>query len=229
MILYHSTFIDNIDNILSEGLIPNKKLNWIDWSEEGYVYFSDNPNLSLQWMRDAINENNLDIEDIVILYVDIPDDKLEVDFKNFTGTDYKFKGKISPEYIKIFAEYEPIMQGELVNNFKKISMKKTADNEPINVLGEGSDAIVDENPPADLPEGDENMGGDFFGGDIGGGGGDMGGAMGEEPLGGMGQPKAPVEDKIDWDKLKINKSPDLDEAIERYYDEMSDVNFSRLT
>ncbi|MGM3114932.1 hypothetical protein ACS2TL_27145, partial [Bacillus cereus group sp. BC326] len=41
--VYHSTFTENVDDILKEGIIPNKKNNWQYWSEKGYSYYSKNP------------------------------------------------------------------------------------------------------------------------------------------------------------------------------------------
>ena len=73
--LYHSTFAQNVDPILNEGIVPNKSNNWEDWSEKGYSYFAKSPEDALQWAKDLYEEQLRDtgdvkeVDDIAILKV----------------------------------------------------------------------------------------------------------------------------------------------------------------
>ena len=62
--LYHSTFNGNVDNIMSDGIIPNKYNNWEDWSEKGFSYFAKSPKDALQWAEDMFNEQLADTGDV---------------------------------------------------------------------------------------------------------------------------------------------------------------------
>lgn len=105
--------------------------------------------------------------------------------------------------------------------FKQGKLRKVAEDiAPANVLEDAG--VVDEAPPDDI--GDLGFGGD--GGDMGGGIGGMD-DMGEPGMGG-GQKPSPNDD-IDWDKFFIERTPDLDNYLEDYYDGLTGVNFSRLT
>lgn len=122
--LYHGTFYNNLLSIKSEGLIPNKELVWDDWSEKGYLYFNENPERCLGWMKDAINELDLDVEYVVILKVELPLDKIVEDFSSFHGSDFKYKGIVPPQNISIYGEFDPILKGKEVTGFNKISSLK---------------------------------------------------------------------------------------------------------
>lgn len=65
--VYHSTFMENVPDILKQGIVPNKKNNWPDWSEKGFSYFSGTPEGALQWAKDLFEEQLRDTGDVKIL------------------------------------------------------------------------------------------------------------------------------------------------------------------
>lgn len=104
-------------------------------------------------------------------------------------------------------------------------MKKKADSEASNVLDSAPEITPDQQDTIDNTE----MGDDFFsdGGGAGGmGGGGLGGDITDDPMGAGGMGQEPVSsDDTDYDKLKIDKSYDLEE----FMNETSDIDFSRFT
>lgn len=106
--MFHATFKSNIDNILSEGLIQ-KNINWKEWSEKGYIYLTKTVEQAKIWMKDLFLEHpNQDIDDIAIFSVKTENYKVEQDI----GENYKIKGKILPEDIKLekIYSYEELMK-----------------------------------------------------------------------------------------------------------------------
>ncbi len=119
--LYHGTDTDNLDNILTNGIVPRgtSKGNWVHadlYSNNKLIYLTD----TYAWYY-SINQANEDNENCTVLQVEVDTDKLYCDEDLFMQASNEIKKKVFEEIVRL---------EKLKGNKIKIYWKKFRNWEP---------------------------------------------------------------------------------------------------